>query len=138
MAFMTKALFNQFLRFSAVGLSGTAVQYACVALAIAVSGKTASVFGSAIGYLLGSVVNYILNYFLTFDSDKSHTEAASKYFTVLGVGWCLSLGLMSLFVLHLNWNPWTSQLITTGIGLCWNFAGSKFWVFKDVPIKRTK
>jgi putative flippase GtrA len=138
MIFMTKPLFYQFLRFAAVGLSGTAVQYACVALAIASSGNAAAVFGSAIGYLLGSVVNYILNYFLTFDSDKSHMEAASKYFAVLGVGWCLSLGLMSLFVLHFDWNPWLSQLITTGIGLCWNFVGSKFWAFKDAPPKHLK
>ncbi len=126
---MLKPLFNQFFRFAMVGLSGTAMQYGCVAIALEISGKSAAVAGSAFGYILGSVVNYILNYYLTFNSSKSHSEAASKYFSVLAVGWCLNLGLMSLFIHSWNWHPWLSQFISTGIGLCWNFAGSRIWVF---------
>ncbi|MFZ6649260.1 GtrA family protein [Undibacterium sp. TJN25] len=130
---MSKPVLRQFIRFAAVGLSGTAVQYACVGIALMLSGKSATVTGSAIGYILGSVVNYVLNYFLTFGSGKSHMEAASKYFAVLAVGWCLNLGLMSLFVHHWDWHPWLSQVITTGIGLCWNFTGSRLWAFREVP-----
>ncbi|MDO8650823.1 MAG: GtrA family protein [Undibacterium sp.] len=132
---MHNPIFRQFFRFAAVGLSGTGVQYACVAIAIAYSGKAATVTGSAIGYVLGSIVNYVLNYFLTFGSGKSHIEAASKYFAVLAIGWCLNLGLMSLFVHHWDWHPWLSQFITTGIGLCWNFSGSRLWAFKETRIK---
>ncbi|TXI89357.1 MAG: GtrA family protein [Burkholderiaceae bacterium] len=125
----------QFLRFAAVGLSGTAVQYVTVQLAVMwnwnVFDKAPAVIGSALGYVLGSVVNYILNYFLTFSSGKSHLEAASKYFTVLAIGWCLNLGLMSVFVEHLQWWHWYAQLVTTAIGLCWNFGGSKMWAFRE-------
>lgn len=125
----------QFLRFAAVGLSGTAVQYLTVQLSVmwswSVFDKAPAVFGSALGYVLASIVNYILNYFLTFSSEKSHLEAASKYFTVLAIGWCLNLGLMSFFVEHLHWWHWYAQLITTAIGLCWNFGGSKLWAFRE-------
>ncbi len=126
---------KQFVRFAAVGLSGTAVQYITIKLSdlwqLSIFDLTPGIFGSALGYILGSVVNYVLNYFLTFSSEKSHAEAASKYFTVLGLGWCLNFCLMSLFVDYLHWWLWYAQIVTTGIGLCWNFAGSKLWAFKE-------
>jgi putative flippase GtrA len=127
----SKPVLRQFVHFAAVGLSGTSVQYLCVGLAWYWFGKPATVAGSAVGYVLGSVVNYILNYFLTFSSGKSHFEAATKYFTVLGVGWFLNLGLMTLFVKHLEIYPWFAQVVTTGMILCWNFTGSRLWAFKD-------
>lgn len=127
---LPRPIVRQFLHFAAVGLSGTAVQYLCVELAWLGWDKNATVYGSAIGYILGSVVNYLLNYFFTFGSDKSHREAATKYFSVLGVGWCLNVGLMKLFVHGLSWHPWLAQFLTTGIGLCWNFTGSRLWAFK--------
>jgi putative flippase GtrA len=85
---------------------------------------------SAVGYIFGSVVNYLLNYLFTFKSGKSHIEAASKYYMVLGVGWCMNTGLMGLFVHRFAWNIWLSQVLTTGIGLAWNFTGSRWWAFK--------
>lgn len=127
----SKPIVRQFLHFAAVGLSGTAVQYSSIGLAWLLFSREATVVGSAVGYILGSVVNYVLNYFLTFSSGKSHMEAASKYFTVLGIGWCLNTGQMTLYVDHFSWNPWLAQMLTTGIGLCWNFAGSKLWAFKE-------
>jgi len=123
------SLSRQFLRFAAVGATGTAVQYAVLWAGVSWFGISA-VAASAIGYVLGSVVNYILNYFFTFDSKKSHVETASKYYAVLGVGWCLNLALMALFVNVLAWNYWIGQVITTGIGLIWNFLGSRFWAFR--------
>ena len=133
--FLSSPAVGQFVRFAAVGLSGTAVQYltmqAAVSFDFSVLGKSPAVTGSSIGYLLGSVVNYILNYFLTFSSGKSHVEAASKYFGVLGVGWCINVGLMSLMVEHWGIWYWYAQVLTTGFVLCWNFAGSKLWAFKE-------
>lgn len=128
---------QQFIRFAAVGLVGTAVQYTCLGIAIYLYGRTAAVMGSAVGYILGSIANYILNYFITFDSKQSHKEAGLKYFTVLTIGWFLNLGMISLMVNHWGWWVWLSQMISTGIGLCWNFAGSKLWAFKN-KIKKSE
>jgi putative flippase GtrA len=125
------SLSRQFFRFATVGLCGTAVQYAVLWGGIAFLSAPAAL-ASGIGYLCGSVVNYLLNYFFTFESGKSHAEAASKYFSLLGVGWCINTGLMGLLVHHLDWNVWIAQILTTGIGLIWNFTGSRFWAFKEV------
>lgn len=125
----TTPLFRQFLHFAAVGLTGTLVQYLSLWIGVELLSISAAV-ASAIGYILGSVVNYLLNYFFTFGSTKSHAEAASKYFSIVGIGWCINLGLMSLFVNYLGWYYWFAQLLTTGIGLMWNFSGSKWWAFR--------
>ncbi|WP_211251709.1 GtrA family protein [Andreprevotia chitinilytica] len=121
---------KQFIQFAAVGLVGTGVQYLTILLGTDWLGFAAAVT-SALGYVLGAFANYVLNYFFTFKSGKSHSEAAAKYFTIVGIGWCLNTGLMTLFVNHLGWNHWVAQVITTGIGLIWNFGGSRFWAFRE-------
>ncbi|QLI81978.1 GtrA family protein [Chitinibacter fontanus] len=126
-------LFKQFLTFAAVGLCGTGIQYLVLWLGVTWHGNSAAVSASAIGYLLGSVANYLLNYFFTFKDQhgqKSHREAAAKFYTIAGLGWLLNTGLMFLLVNYLRITHWPAQLITTGIGLLWNFAGSRWWAFK--------
>lgn len=120
---------RQFLRFMAVGATGTAIQYVVLWIGTAFIYAPAAIC-SAVGYIFGSVVNYLLNYLFTFKSGKSHIEAASKYYTVLGVGWCMNTGLMGVFVHRYAWNVWLSQFLTTGIGLAWNFTGSRWWAFR--------
>ncbi|MEC5159433.1 putative flippase GtrA [Janthinobacterium sp. CG_23.3] len=120
---------RQFLHFAAVGASGTAVQYSVLWVGVELTGVSAAA-ASAVGYVLGSVVNYILNYFFTFESGKTHGEAASKYFTLLGLGWCMNTGLMWALVQNMGWNYWLAQILATAIGLAWNFAGSRWWAFK--------
>lgn len=123
-------IFRQFLRFAAVGASGTAVQYIVLWAGVELFALPVAPASGA-GYMLGSVVNYLLNYFFTFQSGKSHAETATKYYTVLAVGWCLNTGLMWLLAHLLGWNYWLAQILTTGIGLVWNFIGSRWWVFKQ-------
>lgn len=127
---LASPLLHQFLRFAAVGLFGTLVQYVCLWIGTEWQGKSAAAISSAIGYALGTVLNYALNYRFTFQSNQSHREAAGKYFSVLGIGWCINTSLMTLFVHHWHWQPWPSQILTTGIGLMWNFSGSRLWAFR--------
>ena len=127
---MTLVVFRQFLRFAAVGASGTAVQYAVLWLGVEHFGAVAAV-ASAIGYLLGAVVNYVLNYFLTFGSSQSHLRTATRYAALLCVGWTLNTVLMYVLVQHAHWYYWAAQIVATGIGLIWNFAGSRWWAFNE-------
>lgn len=120
---------RRFLRFAAVGATGTAVQYLVLWTGVEMLSAAAAI-SSAAGYVLGSVVNYLLNYFFTFESGQSHVQAASKYYAVLGIGWCINLGLMEWFAHYLGWNYWLAQVLTTGVGLMWNFVGSSLWAFK--------
>ncbi len=122
---------RDFIRFAAVGATGTAVQYAVLWAGVSFFSVSATI-ASAIGYALGSVLNYLFNYLFTFKSGKSHVEAATKYYAVLAIGLCINIGLMVLFTRHMSLNYWLAQIATTGIGLVWNFSGSKWWAFKPV------
>ena len=128
---MKSSVQQQFSKFALVGAMGTGVQYTVLWIGVNVLAESAPT-SSAAGYLLGSVVNYLLNYLFTFASGKSHIETATKYYAILSVGFCLNAGLMELFVRSINMNYWLAQVITTGLGLIWNFAGSRWWVFRDV------
>lgn len=121
---------RQFIRFAAVGLCGTAVQYGVLQIGTEMFGTPAAL-ASDIGYLCGAVVNYLLNYFFTFESGKSHVEAATKYFSLLGIGLCINTGLMVMLVNELGWNKWYAQILSTGIGLIYNFVGSRYWAFRE-------
>lgn len=123
------AVLAQFLRFAMVGASGTAVQYAVLWIGVERFGVGAAAASGA-GYLLGAVVNYVLNYFFTFGSRQSHLRAAGRYFTLLAVGWCLNTALMWLLVHEAHWYYWLAQVLTTGLGLLFNFAGSRWWAFR--------
>jgi putative flippase GtrA len=93
---------------------------------------------SGIGYALGSVANYLLNFFVTFKShetQQSHRAAAAKFYTITGIGWCINTGLMLLFVGYWHWGYWVAQLLTTAIGLVWNFSGSHWWAFRHATVK---
>jgi putative flippase GtrA len=119
----------QFARFAAVGAVTTAVQYAVLWVGVAIVAAPAAI-ASAAGYALGVLLSYALNYAFTFRSTTPHFEAAPKFLVVFGVGWCLNLALMGLFVHRWGWNPWPAQVLTTGIGLVWNFSGSRWWTFR--------
>jgi len=122
-------LLRQFLRFAAVGATGTAVQYAVLWAGVEWLAIPAAV-ASSIGFVLGSVCNYLLNYFFTFASTKSHAEAATKYYAIVSLAFCINFGMMVVLVHYWEWNKWLAQILATGVGLIWNFAGSRWWAFK--------
>jgi len=122
----------QFLRFAAVGAVGTLAHYAVLWLGADWLGWQPT-WASAAGALVGSVVNYLLNYRFTFASDKSHLDAASKFYVVATIGWLINTALMALLTAWMHWHHWPAQLLTTGICLLWNFAGSKLWAFRHQP-----
>ncbi|MCD6027007.1 MAG: GtrA family protein [Solimicrobium sp.] len=126
-------LLRQFVHFAAVGLSGTSVQYLSLWIGVTHFLISAPV-ASAVGYLFGSVVNYLMNYLFTFRSNKSHKETSIKFFSVVAMGWCINLLLMSILVNYLQWYYWVAQIMATGIGLLWNFSGSKWWAFSTKRI----
>lgn len=122
-------MWMQFLRFAMVGASGTAVQYLVLWFGVERCAVGAAAASGA-GYGLGALVNYTLNYSFTFGSRQSHSSAAARYFTLLGLGWCLNTSLMWLLVHESGWYYWAAQVLATGLGLLWNFAGSRWWAFR--------
>nr|WP_314902317.1 GtrA family protein [uncultured Deefgea sp.] len=130
-------IIKKFLTFAAVGLCGTAIQYMVLWLGVEFFAIKAAI-ASGLGYALGSVANYLLNYFVTFKSQhnqKSHRDAATKFYVISGIGWCINTALMALFVGYWHWGYWFAQLLTTAIGLIWNFSGSHWWAFRHATVK---
>lgn len=128
---LKKPLFRQMLRFAAVGAVGTMVQYLVLWTGVDLLVLSAAVSSGA-GYILGSIVNYLLNYKFTFRSEKSHTDAVSKYYAIIAVGWCINTGLMWILADHSGLNYWFAQVTATGIAFLWNFSGSRLWAFSPV------
>lgn len=122
-------LSEQFIKFALVGACGTLVQYAALGIGVEYLGVSAAL-ASGVGYIFGSIVNYVLNYCVTFRSDGRHITTVPKFYAVVLIGWCLNTGLMALFADRVGWNPWFTQVLATGVCLGWNFAASRYWVFK--------
>lgn len=125
-----KALSHQFIRFAAVGLVGTAVQFLTLWLGVEFWGWAAAM-ASALGYVLGALTNYALNYKYTFKSNAPHAPTVIKFFAVVSIGWCLNTGLMVFLAHVLGWQYFAAQILTTALGLIWNFAGSRLWAFRE-------
>lgn len=131
-------LHGQLIRFALVGITGTLVQYSILGAAGLWPGLSPAI-ASCIGFMLGAMINYVLNYFFTFKSGKPHLEAATKYFSVIGVGLFFTAICMTVFVHHFGWGKWTAQVLTTLICFCWHFVGSHCWAFKhSIPLSQTR
>ncbi len=120
----------QFIGFSGVGAVGTSAHYALF-LALIQAGSVAPVRASAAGFLLGALVNYILNYRFVFKSSAKHGAAMLKFLAVATVGLALNVAAMSVAIDRLAWHYLIAQLAATGLVLLWNFAGNRFWTFRE-------
>lgn len=120
---------RQFVFFSAIGAVGTAGHYAT--LLLLVEGLSQSpILASTLGFIVGALINYILNYRFTFQSDKPHREALTKFLLVAAIGAGINTGLMALFIELLLLHYFIAQLIATAVVLLWNFLISKYWTFQ--------
>ncbi len=93
------------------------------------------VVASSVGAIIGAIVNYILNYHFTFESDKRHTEALGKFFTIASLGFVFNGLLMVLLAQNLAIHYLLAQIITTGIVLIWTFLGNHYWTFKEENVQ---
>jgi putative flippase GtrA len=123
-----KAVVNQFLCFSGVGIIGTLAHYlTLIGMVEIVSMRP--VFSSILGFIVGALVNYFLNYHVTFKSAKSHHEAMPKFFVVALVGLAMNAMIMSVATEVLRFHYLLAQVISTGVVLIWNFTGNRLWTF---------
>jgi len=123
-------ILKQFIKFSGVGVVGTAVQYATLFLLVQVA-DVYPVVASTIGFLLGAFVNYYLNYIYTFQSSKSHFEAMPKFFSVAAIGLMLNGMIMQFCISFFSLPYIIAQLIATALVLLWNFAANRMWTFME-------
>lgn len=130
--FKNKPKIVQFLRFCAVGLGNTAVDFS--AFYLLMLGGLPYLVAQVLSYSAGVANSFILNRKWTFRMRrKANVMEVVKFVIVNGLSLLVASGL--LFILrdthHLD--LWLSKLIATGGGLIVNFMGSRLWVFTESP-----
>ena len=118
----------QFLMFAGVGAIGTLGHYT-ILIVLAQFWAVDPVFASSIGFVAGALINYILNYHFTFQSDKRHAEALTKFLIVATIGAGINGAIMYFGVEHTNIHYLLVQILSTCVVLLWNFIVNKLWTF---------
>ena len=120
---------RQFLQFAMVGAAATATQYA-VLIVLVEAAHVAELPATVVGYLCGAIVNYTLNRRFTFAGTQSSVAKSFAKFWVVNL---LGLGLNTAIfatLFQLGAHYLLAQLAATGVGLFWNYFGSRLFVFR--------
>jgi len=123
-------LVERFIRFSGVGVIGTAAHYLVLILLVQLTAID-PVAASSLGALLGALVNYHLNYHYTFQSSKRHREALTRFMIVAVIAFILNALLMYGFTSVLQWHYLLAQILTTMLMLLWTFIANLMWSFRE-------
>lgn len=123
----------QFLKFNAVGLLNTAVDFVVFTLLSAAG--TGYAIAQIISYSAGTANSFILNKKVTF-RDRQKAEQASfdrmqlvKFILLNLVSLGVSLVLMHVLADRLGMQVLLSKVLVTGVTVVINFVGSRKWVF---------
>ena len=121
---------QQFFIYTGIGAIGTIGHYATLVLLVQLI-HTDPVFATTIGFIIGALINYILNYRITFNSNKQHREALTKFLIVASLGAVINGAIMSTGINMLDLHYLVIQVIATCIVLVLNFIANKYWTFAD-------
>jgi putative flippase GtrA len=117
----------QFLVFAAMGAVGTLVQYLILA-ALVETGLAGAASASVAGATAGALTNYFLNRRHTFQSRRPHRAALAAFTALVAAG--IAVNGLIVAALSPPLHYLVAQVIATVAVLGWNFAGSKWWVFR--------
>jgi len=121
---------QQFFIFSGIGAIGTSGHYAALILLVQVL-HAEPVVATTIGFVVGALINYLLNYRVTFNSNKRHREAFTRFFTVACLGAMMNGLIMAAGINMLDLHYLVIQVVATCIVLAFNFIANKYWTFAD-------
>ena len=114
--------------FLMVGGFATGLQYAIMALLMALAGMPA-LTASNIGFAISAVANYLLNAKLTFRSERSHASTLPRFAITAALGLGINSLLLSLLIAA-GLHPAPAQILTTAGVLIWNYTLNALWTFK--------
>ena len=114
--------------FLLVGGFATGLQYAIMALLMALAGMPA-LAASNIGFGISAVANYLLNARLTFRSERSHASTLPRFAITAALGLAINSLLLSLLIAA-GLHPAPAQVLTTAGVLIWNYTLNALWTFK--------
>ncbi len=121
---------QQFFIYAGIGAIGTVGHYATLILLVQAI-HTDPVFATTIGFVIGALINYVLNYRITFNSNKRHREALTKFLAVASLGAVINAAIMTAGINMVDAHYLIIQVIATCIVLILNFITNKYWTFAD-------
>ncbi len=121
---------QQFVLFTGIGAIGTAGHYATLILLVQAL-HADPVIATTIGFTVGALINYLLNYRITFNSNKQHTEALTKFLSVAALGALINGLIMTAGINISDLHYLVIQVIATSIVLVFNFITNKYWTFAN-------
>ena len=126
---------QQFIIYAGIGAIGTTGHYATLVLLVQTV-HTEPVFATTIGFVVGALINYVLNYRITFNSNKRHREALTKFFSVAALGAVINATIMSAGINLFDMYYLVIQVIATCFVLALNFTINKYWTFAKNPSRQ--
>jgi putative flippase GtrA len=127
---INEAFLLKLLKFGAVGMSGTLVDFGVTYL-FREKIKINEYAANTLGFFSAASSNFILNRIWTFQS--SDPEVTFQYFRFLliaTVGVLFSNAIIYLLHGRFKWNFYLAKLISIGVVLFWNFFTNYFFTFK--------
>ena len=122
-------LFLKFLKFGAVGFSGTFIDFFFTWLCKE-KFKFNKFVANSIGFVIAATTNYFLNRIWTF---KSHNPEVGREYTVFFLISLVGLGLNNLIIYMLNEklkiNFYMAKVFAIGVVMVWNFLANYFITF---------
>jgi putative flippase GtrA len=122
---------RQFVSFALIGVANSAVHFG-VFLSLLHVFAAPALFASGCGYCVGVLNSYVLNRTLTFRQTGSASGGEFMRFVLInGVSLGVNLGVMKLVLASTSLRPEFAQVVAIGASLLANFAGSRWWVFRE-------
>jgi len=124
---------SQFMRFGIVGVLNTAVQFLVFVLLFRVL-HVPMILASGLGYIAGIVNSYLLNRTWTFKvRRRRETREFLRFVAVNILAMGVNLGTLKFLVATWAVVPEVAQILAIGASLVVNFAGNKWWTFRESP-----
>ena len=121
---------QQFIIFAGIGAIGTVGHYTTLIFLVQFI-HIVPVVATTIGFVVGALINYLLNYRITFNSNKRHREALTKFLLVASLGAIINAAIMATGINIFDIHYLLIQVIATCFVLVINFIVNKYWTFAD-------
>lgn len=126
----TKDEFTKLIKFGAVGVLNTAVDYGVFTLVGLLSPNI--YLAQTAGYCCGVLNSYICNRKWTFKSSGRFLSTELVKFVIVNViTYLASMGALWLLADQWGINKYVAKLVLIGVTLVINFVLSRLWVFKE-------
>lgn len=123
----------RFLKYAAVGFSGTLIDFLVLLLLVEIISWPILV-SNTISFLLAVINNYTLNKLWTFeDKSKRVAHQFGKFLCVSIVGFAINSCLMLIFLRAGIWYV-AAKVFIIAIVLVWNFTMNTFWTFRKTKV----